>query len=743
MKHNQENLARLVEQQKTRLRFKKAFHGKGKAVIQLIPSPGSAGSARTLSGTLNKLDNEISRANASGYGVALTVNTVKGGRRRSEDVERINAVFIDDDSGHSEPSTYIDLPCPPHVLVRTSPGKYHAHWLVSDCSVADFGQLQKQLAARFSTDAVIHDTPRAMRMPGTLNWKVNPPFMAEMLACDLSRARYSVEQLVQGLGLRPLVSPPAAVASSDARHPTDIDWHDVESALQSIDPESRSNWLAVGMALHSTGDEQRARQVWDVWSRRSAKFEAGEQQRAWVGFDASRGLTVRTIFHMAGKGGWESSVTDDMDFAEMFAKINEKTLRFDPQSNRWYRFEGVVWVESKDAALQELHDFVKRVSRSPRGLDELGLGKRMRTAAAMRAVISHMELLRYLHVNVADFDADPNLFAVRNGVVDLRTGLFRAARPEDMLRLQADAPFEEGATAPRFKSFVLQVCQADKELVRDLMLCVGYTMFGHTREQKFFMLHGGGSNGKGVFTRLVKRVMGTYAATIAPNVLARAYSGNPNSPSPALAQLQGPRLILCSEGVSSGAVDDAFVKQIAGGDEITARHAYGPMCTFKPTGKLWLTTNRTPRIAHDDGAMWRRIAPLPFHASFRDAQVDTALEEKLWADERVGILRLLVHSAVKYHANGGLATSEASKNFIRSLRREADPVQWWVSTACVRNERSKMRAADAHAHFLRFADAKGVPGVDVRAWSRRLRDLGFEARRDAQGMYYVGLRLKS
>lgn len=101
---------------------------------------------------------------------------------------------------------------------------------------------------------------------------------------------------------------PAAVPASpeEARYVpiTEQQWGELYSALRAIDADSRETWLQVGMALHSTGEADRAFAMWDEWSQKSPKYDPRDQMRVWRSF-RSRGIdgvTYRTIFKMAQPG---------------------------------------------------------------------------------------------------------------------------------------------------------------------------------------------------------------------------------------------------------------------------------------------------------------------------------------------------------------------------------------------------------------------------------------------------------
>jgi hypothetical protein len=64
-----------------------------------------------------------------------------------------------------------------------------------------------------------------------------------------------------------------------------------------------TGWLGVGMALHDW-DPDRGLDLWEEFSRRSAKYEVGVCAAKWATFTQGGGLTVGTIFQQAERNGW-------------------------------------------------------------------------------------------------------------------------------------------------------------------------------------------------------------------------------------------------------------------------------------------------------------------------------------------------------------------------------------------------------------------------------------------------------
>lgn len=128
--------------------------------------------AKIMHGTLEmpKDADLLTRLNVKGAGVFVMVNKGDGKGRAARNVQRIRTLFIDTD-GAPFPT---DLPLQPHLVVQSSPGRWHLYWLVSGVLLDSFSPLQKTLAEHYRTEPSVNDLPRVMRLPGFYHRKAEP-----------------------------------------------------------------------------------------------------------------------------------------------------------------------------------------------------------------------------------------------------------------------------------------------------------------------------------------------------------------------------------------------------------------------------------------------------------------------------------------------------------------------------------------------------------------------------------------
>src|SRR5262249_53419244 len=261
----------------------------------------------------------------------------------------------------------------------------------------------------------------------------------------------------------------------------------------------------------------------------------------------------------------------------------------------------------------------------------------------------------------------PDLLGVRNGVVDLRTGMLRDASREDRITKQCNVLFDADATCPQWEQFLLETTQRDYELICYLQQCAGISLTGHVKDHLFFIIVGPGGTGKSTYCETIKHIWGDYAIGIDPNSLAASTRSEGGRARPDIARLPGVRLALANETRKGLQLDAGLVKALTGDDTVQARHLYQAEFDFKPTHKLWLRTNEEPIFDGADPGMVRRVRKIPFINQVK--QQDLGLPEKL-RGEAAGILNWAIRGLLSYQKDGPIEAAivqTETAEYIKSL----------------------------------------------------------------------------
>lgn len=330
------------------------------------------------------------------------------------------------------------------------------------------------------------------------------------------------------------------------------------------------------------------------------------------------------------------------------------------------------------------------------------------------------------------WDRDPDLFAVRNGVLDLRTGLLRPGRPSDFIRTFSPVVWRGlHEPCPRFDRFEREIFPSADELEEGVVttgdvgkinfvnevLAIGLS--GHVSEHILVIMYGGGFNGKDTLIKIDAAVAGGYAETVDKRVvMAHRESGGAT---PEMMVLKGKRLVWTSETSEGAALDIAQVKLLTGGGAQTGRGLYQDQETWLPTYTPILMTNHLPRIDASDDAIWGRVKVIIFPRSFKNANersdedtqdksqfpIDPELENALQS-ELSGILALLVRSGMRWRERGGLRPPDSVKLATQEYRKAENDVEQFVEEECVLGEGHEVRTGVLYAAYSEWAKRQGV-----------------------------------
>jgi P4 family phage/plasmid primase-like protien len=412
---------------------------------------------------------------------------------------------------------------------------------------------------------------------------------------------------------------------------------------------------------------------------------------------------------------------------------------------RWLFWDGCRWQQdeklqhmtlTREFLRQTAEDLLRWAGESAQTLDDQKSGALMKWAKSQARLLRQAPTVASVESTArsnADLAASPDLFDVGldllgtpGGTVDLRTGEMRDPDPDDCItKITAVAPAPPGTRAPRWESFLRWTQRSDPEMQGFLQRLAGYALTGYTSEHKLPFLWGPGGNGKSVFINTLFGLMGDYVRR-AP---AETFLDNPGQRHPTdLAGLRGARLVVGSELPAGKVWNESVIKDLTGGDTITARLMRQDYFDFKPQFTLVIFGNHQPSFRGVDAAMRRRVLLIPFTAEVTEEQRDRDLEEKLKA-EWPAILRWAIEGAVAWHQNGLMppqSVIDASDEYLDA----EDPIKEFVAENLIKDPRGRLPMKDLYEVFTDWSQRRGVRMVwSQAALTRTLRERGFEITR--------------
>jgi putative DNA primase/helicase len=187
--------------------------------------------------------------------------------------------------------------------------------------------------------------------------------------------------------------------------------------------------------------------------------------------------------------------------------------------------------------------------------------------------------------------------------------------------------FDPNAKCPEILKFLGQALHAQD--VFTAMKIIGYCLYRNNKYEKAVMLYGPGSNGKGVFIKLIELFVGLENTSHVPLqdldkdrfAAADLYCKMVNT----FADLKAEKL-----------TTTGMFKTLVSGDTTRAQRKYGHPFSFRNYAKLIFSANKIPDSDDKTHAYYIRWLILPFEKVFeRKETKDTRLIDKLTAPEEL------------------------------------------------------------------------------------------------------------
>lgn len=451
------------------------------------------------------------------------------------------------------------------------------------------------------------------------------------------------------------------------------------------------------------------------------------------------------------QGGGPGAVTvepmrlDDTGNAERFVAQHGNDVRYDHTHPGWYIWTGTHWRRDDDGDIQRRAKATARAlysdanTAAQAGLDGAAaeLSKWARAAAAEARRNAMLNLARAeaaVAVTHDRFNRHDLLLNCLNGTLDLAAGQLRAHDRGDLLTYVLPVDYDPAAVCPTWDTFLDRITGGDAALGAFLARAAGYTLSGATAEQCLFFLYGRGANGKSTFIETVMALLGDLGHKArAQALMADERAGVPNE----IAALAGKRLVVASELADGGRLNEGLVKDLTGGDTMSARFLYGEPFTFKPTFKLWLYGNHKPAIHGTDDGIWRRVRLVPFTVQIPENERDATLPAKLRA-ELPGILAWAVRGWQDYQ-RGGLGAPAAVTQATAEYRSESDIIGIFLDERCIVGAGTTARAGELYQAFSEWAKANNVRAMSGVRFAKALKERGFVNGHDMRGSFWQGI----
>lgn len=446
--------------------------------------------------------------------------------------------------------------------------------------------------------------------------------------------------------------------------------------------------------------------------------------------DTSNVIPLRPLRGKTDLDGFD--LTED-GVALAFAAQHGGELLYCHDTGSWYVWTGAMWRRDRT---KSAFAWTRETSRDMASPANDQAKTRIGRAAFAAGVERFAQADQRFAVTSEMWDRDPFLLGTPGGVVELRTAELRPARQADgITRLTAVVP-AAAPDCPLWLAFLDQATAGDQGLIRFLRQWCGYSLTGDTREHALLFGFGPGGNGKSVFINTVAGIMGSYALTAGMETFTASQHERHSTE---LARLRGARVVTASETEEGRAWAETRIKQLTGGDPITARFMRQDDFTYLPQFKLTIIGNSKPILKNVDEAARRRFNIVPFLNE--PSQPDRHLEAKLKA-EWPAILRWMIEGCLDWQLHG-LARPKVVTDATAEYFEAQDHFARWLAECCDLIPTMSTKPSHLLHSFAQWCLANGEPAPgtrNLRGMIERTRGLRYATRDGIQWVLGIAIR---
>jgi P4 family phage/plasmid primase-like protien len=356
-----------------------------------------------------------------------------------------------------------------------------------------------------------------------------------------------------------------------------------------------------------------------------------------------------------------------------------------------------------------------------------------------REIVDHIKYRTMIEREI--FDCDPNILNVKNGLLDMSTGARTDHNSQFLSLVQLPVAYDKKAKCPNIMQFLAQVLHP-RDVFTALQI-IGYCLYKSSKYEKAIMLFGGGSNGKGLFIKLIEALVGLENTSHVP-------LQDIDSDRFAAADMFGKIVNTFADLKQEKMSGTGIFKALVSGDSIRAQKKYGQPFSYRNYAVQIFSTNKIPESDDRSYAYYRRWVILCFDKVYEGKNKDTDLIDKLTTQEELsGLLNLALIALRQLHRDGGFkdVTVERVK---KEYDSKANIILAFLKEECVVDLTTPEYYAlttDVYSAYVSFCHTRGEKPLEPNVFGKKLAEQGIERERSRyhgdRDYYYLGLKIRA
>lgn len=334
-----------------------------------------------------------------------------------------------------------------------------------------------------------------------------------------------------------------------------------------------------------------------------------------------------------------------------------------------------------------------------------------------------------------DFNRNPYLVNVRNGLLDIRDMSFKEHTPSYLSTVQLNVEYNPQVDCPQFKKFLNEVL--DCKLIPLVQEIVGYLLTTNTASQKAFVFWGPARTGKSTLLWVVEYLL--LGKKNVSNIPWQEIGDKFKT-----AELLGKLANVFSDLPSKSIDDTGIFKVVTGEDYLMAEKKNKNPFKFKPFARLVFSCNELPRnyVDRTEG-FYRRLIIVPFNRQIEKSKIDKALKYK-FQREKEGILNWALEGLKRlYENNFEFSENELTDGVKKEYKRENNNVISFVEECCELDGLFSCSRIELYEAYKEFCVEAGLKALSQIKFNKELEgNFNITRSRNRKLRSWNGVRIK-
>jgi len=301
--------------------------------------------------------------------------------------------------------------------------------------------------------------------------------------------------------------------------------------------------------------------------------------------------------------------------------------------------------------------------------------------------------------NINEFDNNPYILNVKNGLFNIKTGELKAHTPEHISAVQFNIKYnlkaKGEATEKYFEKFIPD--NSDRLLAQEI---AGYTLALFENPRHFFILKGKTNTGKSTFLNMIQNMISEENCShITLQQLGdRFYT----------AELFGKVANIFADLPDKSIDDEGMIKLLTGNDVVQADRKFGQPFSFRNKAKAIFSCNRLPQsIGSRDEAFYNRLCIIPFEQQIKKLDIDPKAEKELKKEKDYFFLWALDGLKRLMKNNFNFTENKESERIKEEYKIKNNNVLYFINENCILGPEFYLIKSEFYQKYKIFCETNG------------------------------------